>query len=124
MSFIFRHRALSVGVVTLSITLLHGLEVWIWAVAFLRLRAVPDKLTATLYSMNALTSFGHTDVQLERPWQLLGAMESLNGWILFGLSTAYLFTLIQSIWSHARPSLSIPEQNREQLSTEQRSGRA
>jgi len=39
------------------------------------------------------------DVELQRKWQLMGAIESLNGWILFGLSTAYLFVLIQLIWS-------------------------
>lgn len=64
-AFIFRHQALSIGGVTLSITLLHGLEVFIWAFAFLELRAVPDKPTGILYSLNALTAFGHTDVELE-----------------------------------------------------------
>jgi hypothetical protein len=100
----------SIGGVTLSITLLHGLEAVIWALAFLALKAVPDKMSATLYSMNALTAFGHTDLKPARPWQLLGAMESLNGWILFGLSTAYLFALIQSIWTHSDPDP--PSQNR------------
>lgn len=110
MPFVFRHQTLSIGVVTLLITLLHGVEVFIWAVAFRRLEALPDKRTAILYSMNALTAFGHTDVKLERMWQLLGAMESLNGWILFGLSTAYLFALIQQIWSNAQPGISIVQQ--------------
>lgn len=121
MPFIFRHQALSIGGVTLTITLLHGLEAFIWALAFLVLKAVPDKMSATLYSMNALTAFGHTDLKLARPWQLLGAMESLNGWILFGLSTAYLFALIQSIWTHARPGPSLAEQISELLTIERRS---
>jgi hypothetical protein len=66
---------------------------------FVFLEALPDGATAKLYSLNALTAYGHTNVQLEQKWQLMGAMESLNGWILFGLSTAYLFLLIQVLWS-------------------------
>ena len=34
---------------------------------------------------------------LEDHWRLLGAIESLNGWLLFGLSTAFLFWMIQEV---------------------------
>jgi hypothetical protein len=98
--YVWKHQALSIGGITLYIALLLGLEVLIWAMAFQHLGALPDKRTAMLYSLNALTAFGHTDVTLERRWQLLGALEALNGSILFGLSTAYLFGLVQRIWSH------------------------
>ena len=97
--YVRKHQILSVGVVTLFITLLHGIEASFWTLTFRILGALPDRPTAMLYSLNALTAFGHTDIKLERKWQLMGAMESLNGWILFGLSTAYLFVLIQLIWS-------------------------
>ena len=102
--YVSKHQALSVGVVTLYITLLHGIEAFFWTVTFLLLGAVPDRQTAALYSLNALTAFGHTDIMLERKWQLMGAMESLNGWILFGLSTAYLFVLVQLIWTRDVPT--------------------
>jgi hypothetical protein len=101
--YVWKHQALSIGGITLYIALLLGLEVFIWAMAFQYLGALPDKRTAMLYSLNALTAFGHTDVTLERQWQLLGALEALNGSILFGLSTAYLFGLVQRIWAHAVP---------------------
>ena len=94
-----KHQTLSLGVVTLCITLLHVVEMGLWACMFLFLGALTDRPTAVLYSLNALTAFGHTDIELQRKWQLMGAIESLNGWILFGLSTAYLFVLIQLIWS-------------------------
>jgi hypothetical protein len=29
----------------------------------------------------------------------MGALEALNGWLLFGLSTAFLFGMIQRVWS-------------------------
>ena len=93
--YVRKYQVVAVGIVTLSITLLHTIEAFIWALTFLFLGAVPDRQTAVLYSLNALTAFGHTDIMLERKWQLMGAMESLNGWILFGLSAAYLFALVQ-----------------------------
>ena len=51
-----------------------------------------------LYSLSAITSYGHAQIFLDPQWQLLGALEALNGVILFGLTTAFLFALIQKIW--------------------------
>jgi hypothetical protein len=39
-----------------------------------------------LYSLNAMTTYGHESFDLATRWQLMGGLESLNGWILFGLS--------------------------------------
>jgi hypothetical protein len=32
---------------------------------------------------------------------MMGTLEALNGWILFGLTTAFLFTVIQRAWQQA-----------------------
>jgi hypothetical protein len=42
-----------------------------------------------------MTSYGHESIDLPSRWQLMGGLEALNGWILFGLSTAFLFRIIQ-----------------------------
>jgi hypothetical protein len=52
-----------------------------------------------LYSPNAITSYGHTNLNLENHWHLMGALEALNGRLLFGLTTAFLFGMIERIWS-------------------------
>jgi hypothetical protein len=44
-----------------------------------------------------MTTFGHADVHLVHHWQLMGALEALNGVILFGLSTAFLFSVMQGL---------------------------
>jgi hypothetical protein len=31
-------------------------------------------------------------------WQLMGALEAVNGMLLFGLTTAFLFAMIQKVW--------------------------
>jgi len=87
-----------IGGSALCATILHGIEGLLWAVAYLLLGAVSGRQSAVLYSLNAITSYGHTDLDLKGHWQLMGALEALNGWIVFGLTTAFLFTVIQKVW--------------------------
>jgi hypothetical protein len=78
---------------TVSVTLLHGLEAAIWTIGFRLLHALPDGKSAMLYSLNAMTTYGHSGTNLENHWLMMGALEALNGWILFGLSTAFLYAI-------------------------------
>jgi hypothetical protein len=88
----------------LTATLLHALEGGIWALSYVLLGALPDPKTAMLYSLNAMTSYGHVSTELAEHWQMMGALEALNGMILFGLTTAFLFKTIE----HVRPTGSRP----------------
>jgi hypothetical protein len=45
-----------------------------------------------------MTTYGHATLFLEDRWALLGAIEALNGVLLFGLTTAFLFAIIQHVW--------------------------
>jgi hypothetical protein len=58
----------------------------------------PDDKASMLYSLSAMTSYGHANLFLETNWQMMGALESLNGMLLFGLTTAFLFAMIQKVW--------------------------
>jgi hypothetical protein len=78
-------------------TLLHGFEGIVWALAYLALGAAPDGKAAMLYSMSAMTSYGHAGVYLEARWQMLGALEALNGMMMFGVTTAFLFSTMQKL---------------------------
>ena len=86
------------GTTTLVATCLHGGEAAVWALAYRRLNALPDNRSALLYSLSAITSYGHANLVLEPHWQLMGAIEALNGWLLFGLTTAFLFGMINKVW--------------------------
>ena len=86
----------TMSAVVLLVILLHGLEGEAWAGAYLWLGALPDLKSATLYSLEAMTTYGHTNVELAAHWRLMGALEALNGMILFGLTTAFLFDVVQS----------------------------
>ena len=96
------HRAIALTIiscVTLSAAVLHGTEAALWTLVYRFLNALPDYRTAMLYSLNAITSYGHANLQLEDRWHLMGAMEALNGWLLFGLSAAFLFGVMQRLAS-------------------------
>lgn len=90
--------ALALSVIVTLVTMLHGFEAQVWATAYCLLGALPDYSSAVLYSLNAMTSYGHTNLYLERRWELMGALEALNGMLLFGLSTAFLFNMIRDVW--------------------------
>jgi hypothetical protein len=76
---------------------LHAIESGIWAAAFWWLGAQPDYHSAMLFSLNALTTYGHSDKDLPMHWRLLGAIEALDGMMLFGLTTAFLFAIIEKV---------------------------
>jgi hypothetical protein len=89
---------LVMGGTALWATMLHGFEGMIWATAYRLLGALQDNKSAMLYSICALTTYGHENIVLEPHWRMMGALEALNGWILFGLTAAFLFTVMQKAW--------------------------
>jgi hypothetical protein len=92
--------ALVMGVTTLLAILLHSVEAAIWATVYWALGALPDGKSAMLYSLGAMTTYGHEPFYLAEHWRLMGALEALNGMILFGLTTAFLYATILQIWPH------------------------
>jgi hypothetical protein len=90
--------AVVMGVVALLAAILHGMEGIVWAAAYRFLGALPDTHSAVLYSLSAITTYGHANITLEPQWQLMGALEALNGILLFGLTTAFMFAIIQQVW--------------------------
>ena len=99
-------RALSISVVggsSLCTICLHGFEAWMWSVAYHLLGTLGplggDRKDAMLYSISVMTTVGGTPLHLEPKWAIMGPLEALDGWILFGLNAAFLFALIQKVWS-------------------------
>ena len=121
-----RHHFFAVFVFVMGITallaiLLLGFEAALWAAAFRTLGALPDGRSAMLYSLNALTAFGHTDLVLAPHWRLMGALEALNGMLLFGLTTAFLYGHIRRVWppelqESMVPATATPQRGRPEVS--------
>ncbi len=94
-----RHFIANIAVIALGAAALHSFEASLWAALYMWVGALPDGVTAMLYSLSAITSYGHAGVFLEDRWKLLGAIEAMNGLILFGLTTAFLFSAIEEVTS-------------------------
>lgn len=82
----------------LLLAAMHGIEAVIWAAAFLWLGAIGSPAEAILYSVDSMSTRGASGLVLDAPWRMMGALESFDGMLLFGISTAYIFTILQASW--------------------------
>ena len=57
---------------------------------------------ALLYSVDSITTRGASGLMLERGWRMMGALEAADGMLLFGISTAFIFAVMQ-LFSDAGP---------------------
>jgi hypothetical protein len=87
------------GLMGLLLAMLHVIECGIWAAAYLWLGAVDSPTDALIYSVDSMATLGASGLTLQRPWQVMGGLEAVNGMILFGVSTAYVFAVMQLYWS-------------------------
>ena len=82
----------------LALFITHLLEAAAWAV-FLRKKAPFASFIESLYfSVSSTTALGYGDVVLRPPWRVVGACMAINGLLMFGWSTAFLFLIIQKTW--------------------------
>ena len=86
-------------VIALLLAALHAIECVIWAAAYWWLGALDSFLGALLYSVDSMSTRGATKLALPPHWQMMGALEAVNGMLLFGVSAAYIFAVMQTYWS-------------------------
>jgi hypothetical protein len=86
-----------VGAIGWVLAIFHGIEAAIWAVAYLWLGAIGSMREAMLYSVDSITTRGASGLELDPEWRMMGALEAVDGMLLFGISTAFVFVVIQQI---------------------------
>jgi len=87
-----------IGAVALLLAALHGLEGMMWALAYWLLGGVNSVTEASVYSLATMTTFDIPGISLPSRWRMLGVLEAVNGALLFGISTAFLFAVMQVHW--------------------------
>jgi hypothetical protein len=87
----------TITAIVLILAALHGTEAWIWAVVYLRLGLLSTMADALLYSLGAMSTAG-SGLSVHMPWRFMGAIESFDGLLLFGISTAFVFSLMRLLW--------------------------
>jgi hypothetical protein len=85
-----RSRLLAMNTVVIGIFAVLTVEVWLWAVAYDVLHVFGDFETALYFSTTTFSTLGFGDLVTSEQWRLLAALESVNGFLLIGWSTAYL----------------------------------
>ncbi len=87
-----------IGAVGLVLAILHGIEASVWAAAYWRLGALGSFQDAVLYSLDSMATRGASGLALQPRWALMGALEAADGMLLFGISTAFIFAVMQAYW--------------------------
>lgn len=94
-----RGTAFTLGVV-IAMLALHGIEIWLFAFAYIALGAIPQLEPALYFSTISYSTVGYNDLHIAPDWRLLGAFESVLGIFLLGWSTAFFFRMIGRIDPH------------------------
>lgn len=95
-----RARLLVVSTAACALAVKHAVDIVLWAAAFWYFTGAQfsDFEEAAYFSSVTYTSLGYGDVVVTGRWRLLCSFEAINGMILFGLSTALLFVLMERLW--------------------------
>lgn len=87
----FLRDSVYLTLLSLVLMLAHGVEILMWAGLFLTIDAFQSFEAAFYFSASAYTTLGFGDVLLPAEWRLLGGTVAADGFLLFGLSAAFLF---------------------------------
>jgi hypothetical protein len=87
-----------IGAVAVILAALHGLEGVLWASAYWRLGALESFTDASVYSLATMSTFEIPGITLPSRFHMFSALEAVNGALLFGISTAFLFAVMQAYW--------------------------
>jgi Ion channel len=91
---------IDVAIVGLAISfalVAHLIEIALWAVLFVICGEFPEFGTAYYHSAVNYSTLGYGDLIMTPAWRLLGPLEAANGMLMFGVSTAMIFAVIQRL---------------------------
>lgn len=91
---------IDVAIVALAMSIVlvaHLIEIALWAVLLIICREFPDFRTAYYHSAGNYTTLASGDLLMTPSWKLLGPLEAANGMLMFGVSTAIIFAVIQRL---------------------------
>jgi hypothetical protein len=83
------HSLLAMVTVVIGLFAILLAQAGVWAICYEFVDAFPDFTTSLYFSVAAFATLGGDVIPAHR-WRLLGAIESLNGFLMIGWSTAYL----------------------------------
>ncbi|MDO8835235.1 MAG: hypothetical protein Q7V01_06545 [Vicinamibacterales bacterium] len=85
-----------IGLVAVILAVLHGLEGVLWASAYRWLGAFDSFTDASIYSLGTMITLDIPGLVLPSRLRMISALEAVNGVMLFGISTAFIFAVMQA----------------------------
>jgi len=82
------------------VTLLHLVETLIWAAFYDLFGQFKDFETSWYFSLACYATIGYGDVVLPPRWRLIGGVEGINGVLLCGLSTGFVFAVFNQMFQN------------------------
>lgn len=80
-----------------ALIFIHGIEITVWALFYLRARCFEDGPVAFYFSGVTYTTLGYGDLLLPVRWRLLAPIEAMTGILMSGLSTGLFFVVVSTI---------------------------
>jgi hypothetical protein len=89
---------LAIIVLVVSVAFIaHLVEIGLWAVLFVLCKEIHELGTAYYHSAVNYMTLGYGDLLLTPAWRLLGPLEATNGALMFGVSAAMVFAVVQRL---------------------------
>jgi len=88
---------------TLATFVSHIAQIWLWAGCYLLFGEFRELEPALYFSAVVFSTLGFGDIVASQEWRLMASCEAAGGMILFGLSTAFLFEVLNEILRRRRP---------------------
>ena len=87
----------------------HMVEIMLWAAAYRLAGELQSFEEAAYFSAITYATIGYGDITLSNEWRLASAIEGVNGILLFGWTTAFLFKVSEILWFwRGNPHQNIP----------------
>ena len=75
----------------------HLVDIAVWGMLFIACGEFPEFGTAYYHSAVNYTTLGYGDLIMTPKWRLMGPLEAADGMLMFGVSTAIIFAVIQRL---------------------------
>jgi hypothetical protein len=75
----------------------HFVEIALWALSFVLCGEFSNFAAALYYSAATYTTVGDGTIAISARWRLLGPLEAADGMLMFGVTTAMIFAVIQRL---------------------------
>ncbi|WP_187428226.1 hypothetical protein ROLI_003700 [Roseobacter fucihabitans] len=92
-----RYQILAVAGLFMILLGSHTVQIYLWAIALWLLGALPGYEEPIYFTLVTYTALGYGDVVLTPQHRIFGAMISVTGLVMFGMTTAFLVGVFSRI---------------------------